>query len=112
MSFQNYLEQIQGVLNDVLSSGSASLIEFQAERRSATGGFFAGVLQFDNGSQLHFREYIDTAQAQPRLMYAYHFQDVASQLIFRYDNAAHRPTLSQLEHKHTIQGVELTTAPT
>jgi len=45
-------------------------------------------------------------------MYAYHFQDVASQLIFRYDNAAHRPTLSQLEHKHTIQGVELTTAPT
>ena len=64
MSFQIYLEQIQIVLNDTLSSGSASLIEFQAERRSATAGFLAGVLQFEDGSQLHFREYVDTGQAQ------------------------------------------------
>ena len=89
MSFQIYLEQIQIVLNDTLSSGSASLIEFQAERRSATAGFLAGVLQFEDGSQ-----YVDTGQAQSRLMYAYHFQDAAKPLVFRYDNAAHRPTLS------------------
>ena len=107
MSFQIYLEQIQIVLNDTLSSGSASLIEFQAERRSATAGFLAGVLQFEDGSQ-----YVDTGQAQQRLMYAYHFQDAAKQLVFRYDNAAHRPTLSQPEHKHTSHGVQLTTAPT
>ena len=112
MSFQNYLEQIQIVLNDTLSIGSAILIEFQAERRSATAGFLAGVLQFEDGSQLHFREYVDTGQAQQRLMYAYHFQDAAKQLVFRYDNAAHRPTLSQPEHKHTSHGVQLTTAPT
>ncbi len=112
MSFQIYLEQIQIVLNDTLSSGSASLIEFQAERRSATAGFLAGVLQFEDGSQLHFREYVDTGQAQQRLMYAYHFQDAAKQLVFRYDNAAHRPTLSQPEHKRTSHGVQLTTAPT
>ena len=112
MSFQVYLEQIQSVLNDTLSSGSASLIEFQAERRSTTAGFLAGVLQFEDGAQLHFREYVDTSQARPRLMYAYHFPDAAKQLIFRYDNAAHRPTLSQPEHKHTTQGVHLTTPPT
>ena len=94
MSFQIYLEQIQIVLNDTLSIGSAILIEFQAERRSATAGFLAGALQFEDGSQLHFREYVDTSQAQSRLMYAYHFQDAAKPLVFRYDNAAHRPTLS------------------
>jgi hypothetical protein len=33
-------------------------------------------------------------------------------LIFRYDNAAHKPALSQDEHKHTSQGVELSSAPT
>ncbi len=111
MSFQNYLEHIQSVLNDTLSSGNTSLVEFQVERRSATAGFLAGVLQFEDGSQLHFREYVDTNRAQPRLMYAYHFQDAAKQLIFRYDNAAHRPTLSQPEHKHTGQGVQLSVAP-
>lgn len=112
MSFQSYLENIQSVLNDTLASGNTSLVEFQAERRSATAGFLAGVLQFEDGSQLHFREYVDTGQAQLRLMYAYHFQDAAKQLILRYDNAAHRPTLSQPEHKHTSEGVQLSKAPT
>lgn len=69
-------------------------------------------MRFDNGSELHFREYVDTTQSQPRLMYAYHFQDGDKQLRFRYDNAAHRPALSQAEHKHTANGVDLTPAPT
>jgi hypothetical protein len=33
-------------------------------------------------------------------------------LIFRYDNAAHRPPLPQAEHKHTPAGVEVSLAPT
>lgn len=112
MSFQAYLEDIQDVLNKVVLTGDAGLIEFQAESRSATRGFIAGVLRLDNGSELHFREYIDTTQAQPRLMYAYHFQDGDKQLRFRYDNAAHRPRLTQPEHKHTVAGVEVSAAPT
>ena len=39
-------------------------------------------------------------------MYAYHYQDVDYSLIFRYDNAAHRPARSQPEHKHTPSGIE------
>ena len=112
MSFQDYLEHVQLILNDTLSLGNASLIEFRAERRSTAAGYFAGVLQFEDGSQLHFREYVDTSRAQPRLMYAYHFQNAAKQLIFRYDNALHRPVLPQWEHKHTPQGVVLSNAPT
>lgn len=112
MSFQDCFEYIQSVLNKVLSAGNGGLIEFQVESRSATSGFIADVLRRDDGSELHFREYVDTTQAQARLMYAYHFQDGDKQLRFRYDNAAHRPALPQPEHKHTVNGVEVAAAPT
>lgn len=112
MSFQVYLETIQNVLNEILSTGEAGLTEFQAESRSATMGFIAGVLRFNDGSELHFREYVDTTQSQPHVMYAYHYQDSDKRLRFRYDNAAHRPKLAQPEHKHTVSGVETAAAPT
>ncbi len=112
MSFQAYLEQIQDVLNATLSGGSAHLIEFQADIRSESIGFLAGVLQFDDGSELHFREYVDTVLSQPRLMYAYHYQDADKGLAFRYDNAAHRPALPIPDHKHTTDGVHVTNPPT
>ena len=96
----------------VLLTGDAGLIEFQTESRSETRDFIAGVLRFNNGSELHFREYVDTTQTQPRLLYAYHFQDGDKQLRFRYDNAAHRPKLPRPEHKHTVDGVEIAPAPT
>jgi hypothetical protein len=37
-------------------------------------------------------------------MYAYHYQDVERNLIFRYDNAAHRLALPYPAHKHTQSG--------
>ncbi len=45
-------------------------------------------------------------------MYAYHYQDVEHNLIFRYDNAAHKPALPQPEHKHTRLGIEASPVPT
>lgn len=112
MSFQIYLEEIQQALNSALAVDNARLIEFRAEIRSESIGYLAGILQFEDKSELHFREYVDTSEAQPRLTYAYHYQDVNKALRFRYDNAAHRPVLSKPDHKHTVQGIELTSAPT
>ena len=62
--------------------------------------------------ELHFREYIDMTQAEPKIMYAYHCQDADHNLIFRYDNAAHKPALPQPEHKHTPLGIEASPVPT
>lgn len=112
MSFQAYLEQIQESLNSVLATDNAILTEFQVEIRSESAGFLAGVLKFEDESELHFREYVDTGQLPSRLMYAYHYQDASNQLKFRYDNAAHRPALSKPDHKHTTQGVQTTRPPT
>ena len=44
-------------------------------------------------------------------MYAYHYQDAAQQLVFRYDNAAHRPALPQPAHVHTPSGIEPASPP-
>ena len=62
--------------------------------------------------ELHFREFIDTSQPAVQLMYAYHYQDKNKHLVFRYDNAAHKPPLPQPDHKHTVDGIELVATPT
>jgi hypothetical protein len=40
-----------------------------------------------------------------KVSYAYQYQDKNGDLIFRYDNAVHRPALEFKEHKHTKGGV-------
>jgi hypothetical protein len=61
---------------------------------------------------LHFREFVDTSQVEPKIMYAYHYQDVDHNLLFRYDNAVHKPALPQAGHKHTQSGADISPAPT
>jgi len=100
------------LLNQVVATSERVLSAFQVDQRSAVRGLIAGILQFGDGSELHFREYIDMAQAEPKIMYAYHYQDTDYNLIFRYNNAAHKPALPQPEHKHTPLGIEAAHVPT
>lgn len=110
-TFTEYAQHIQTTLYDVIEAGQAQIIDLRIDPRSTLRGYIAGSLQFNDGSELHFREFIDLTQPDPRLVYAYHYQDQATQLIFRYDNAAHKPTLSQPEHKHIPSGIILSNAP-
>lgn len=65
-----------------------------------------------DGSYLMMREYIDSKYGIEKLSYAYQYQDRDGNLIFRYDNAAHKPALSSPEHKHVSDGsIELVSAP-
>jgi hypothetical protein len=59
----------------VVATGEAVLVTLQVDQRSAVRGFIAGSLQFEDGSELHFREFVDVTQAEPKIMYAYHYQD-------------------------------------
>jgi len=111
-NFPEYARIIEDVLDAAIATGEATLVSIQIDQRSSLRGSIAGLLQFNDGSELHFREFVDTSLLEPRLMYAYHYQDANKALIFRYDNAAHRPPLSQAEHKHTPAGVEVSPAPT
>ena len=98
-NFHEYARGIENVLDATVTAGEAVLVSIQIDQRSSLRGFIAGVLQFGDASELHFREFVDTSLPEPRLVYAYHYQDAEKELVFRYDNAAHRPMLPQAEHK-------------
>jgi hypothetical protein len=111
IEFPEYLRRIQNTLNEVIASGQALTVQLQADQRSLTRGFLAGILIFADSTELHFREYLDLSVPEPRQMYAYHYQDIRGQLIFRYDNAVHRPPLPAREHKHVPDGIKVTLPP-
>jgi len=111
-TFPEYARSLTAVLDTVVATGQAMLAALQVDQRSVVRGFIAGTLQFNDGCTLHFREFVDVTQAEPKIMYAYHYQDADNNLILRYDNAAHRPALPQPEHKHTRSAIELVRAPT
>jgi hypothetical protein len=94
-TFPEYVQHMTDLLNQVVAAGTTVLSTFQVDQRSAVRGLIAGMLQFGDGSELHFREYIDMMQAEPKIMYAYHYQDTEHNLIFRYDNAAHKHSHNQ-----------------
>jgi len=82
------------------------------ESRPGDQGYLTGELIFVDGSQLHFREFLDSVEGNvEKLMYTYHYQSIDTTLIFRYDNALHRPTLPSLEHKHSSHGIQLHFSP-
>ena len=81
------------------------------EMRPGDQGYLTGTLLFVDGSQLHFSEYLDhTGDVVDKLMYTYQYQDANHQLIFRYDNARHKPALSSVAHKH-LPGQIIEAAP-
>jgi hypothetical protein len=55
-------------------------------------------------SYLFFTEYVDCRYRLEKLNYSYHCQDSNGTLIFRYDNAAHKPVLPHCSHKHEPTG--------
>ncbi|OIO98127.1 MAG: hypothetical protein AUK03_01630 [Anaerolineae bacterium CG2_30_64_16] len=109
--FPEYAREIIAVLNAVIAASQTGLTSFQVDQRSMLRGLITGRLLFEDDSELHFREFVDMTLAEPRVMYAYHYQDVHGALIFRYDNAIHHPPPSQAEHKHTPIGITVTEAP-
>lgn len=111
-TFPDYAQGIAQTLHRAVATGEAGLLTLQVDHRSAIRGFIMGSLQFADGSTLHFREFIDLSQAEPKIMYAYHYQDADHNLIFHYDNAAHRPALPYPTHRHTLSGVEAAPVPT
>lgn len=111
-NFPDYARTIEEVLASPIATGEATLTDLQIDQRSSLRGFITGRLEFNDGSELHFREFLDVSRDEPRLMYAYHYQGANKTLIFRYDNAAHRPKLPQPEHKHSETDINISPAPT
>lgn len=65
-----------------------------------------GRLRFWDSSLLKFVEVVQQRGAiMGKLEYAYHYQDAADRLVFRYDNAPHHPEIVTHPHHKHIAGV-------
>ena len=97
MYITDYFRQIDQVILDCPTIISKELL---FDQRTKCIGFVKDTLSFRDGSELHFKEFIDTEARITKYKYGYHYQK-DDRLIFRYDNhphAARKDTPSH--HKH------------
>jgi hypothetical protein len=111
MRIEEYFQQIDATL---VLFPQVVLKTMRYDQRSETKGFIRGVLLFDDGSELHVREFVDVSAGIERFKYAYHYMR-SERLIFRYDNAADitaRDFATYPHHKHVGEVIEASLAPT
>ncbi len=103
MLLNTYQNNLVAVIQKYVDQDYILSFTFSVDARSSYIGFIQGSLEFIQGSRLFFKEYLDLQESIEKLSYSFHYQDQDNHLIFRYDNAQHKPDLGYVEHKH-IQG--------
>jgi len=100
MLLNTYQNNIISLIEKYVDDGYILSFNFSVDARSNYIGFIQGNLEFFQGSRLFFKEYVDLQDPAKKLSYSFHYQDQNNHLIFRYDNARHKPDLGYLDHKH------------
>ncbi len=109
MFFFEYVIQLEA---SVPASPRIRSRSVQFRRFSDRQGRVEITIIFDDDSCLHIAQVVDLDQTEPVGKYAYHYQDSAGALIFRYDNKLHFPDLpSYPDHKHVPGAVVATGRP-
>ena len=111
MSINEYLASIRHALSRFNDYGFAESIVFQEKIRAGKQAIVKAEIVLVDGSCLIIREYIDSRYGIEKLSYVYQYQDREGNLIFRYDNAAHKPNLEMAEHRHSSDGIEIVAPP-
>lgn len=104
MSLRDYLEYFHRSIGKIDDYGFAESIDIKEEIRSAKQAVTNAKIVLIDGSFLHVRMYIEAKYKIEITSYAYQYQDVKGNLIFRYDNARHKPELGFKDHKHLHDG--------
>ena len=80
------------------------ILRIKEEIRPAKQAVTNAKIDLVDGSVLQIRLYIDAKYKIEVISYAYQYQDAKGKLIFRYDNARHKPELVFKDHKHLHDG--------
>ena len=93
----SYFEDIE---NAISSFKNIRFYSIEKKHYSHTKGLLKGIIIFTNNYKLEFMEIKDT-DISFKYKYKYQLMDKHNNLIFRYDNAPHYPTLESFpHHKH------------
>lgn len=93
---------LQRIYDSIVSRGHVGIERLSFDELPGRQGAIEGRLTFHDGSMLEFYEVLLMRDGQlAKLRYAYHFQNAAGEVIFRYDNAPHHPHIpTHPHHKH------------
>ncbi len=100
MSLRDYLKEFHRALARIEDYGFVESIDIKEEIRAGKQAVIKAKVVLVDGSFLHVREYVDAKYKTDKINYAYQYQNKQGNLIFRYDNARHRPDLGFYDHKH------------
>jgi hypothetical protein len=100
MFLTEYLSDIAKVIDEYSKTGLITSSATDVDIRTEKIGLIKGEITFLNESKLFFTEYLDLRYKIDKLAYSFHYQDKDGNLIFRFDNASHKPRLDFKEHKH------------
>lgn len=100
MLLSEYLHEITETVGELTKTGLILSSGLTSDFRTKKIGLIKGVLSFCDGSELFFREYVDLRYRIRKETYSFHYQDRDDRLIFRYDNADHKPSPGFVDHKH------------
>jgi hypothetical protein len=104
MSVNKYIDSVRVALQRLEDYGLVEAIAFNSEVRAGGQAVLNIKVTLIDKSQLYIREYVTSKYGLNRVSYAYQYQSEDATLIFRYDNAKHKPPLGFDEHKHTRDG--------
>jgi len=111
MLLSEYLSDLTQTISALANTSLIISFNVTADFRTEKIGFIKGSLKFINGSELFFKEYLDLRYKIDKLTYSFHYQNQDCHLIFRYDNAAHKPSLGFKEHKHVYDKIFQSSVP-
>lgn len=97
---REYAASLARTINDFTQTNLIVASDLKTDYRTGKIGIVEGKLTFMDYSELFFTEYVDVRYRVQKLSYSYHYQQKGGRLIFRYDNARHKPPLSFTDHKH------------
>ncbi len=100
MLLSEYLADLTATIAEYEQTGLIVSSDVVTDFRTEKIGFVKGSIMFLDGSVLFFKEYIDGRYRIEKQTYSFHYQDPHNTLLFRYDNAFHRPALEYEHHKH------------
>jgi hypothetical protein len=104
MLLSEYQAQLSTVIDRYSRTDLLVSCEISTDSRTPKIGIIKGKLTFADGTQFFFTEYVDVRYRLEKLSYSYHYQGPNGDLIFRYDNAVHKPKLLFSFHKHLVSG--------
>ncbi len=104
MSLRDFLDSFHRAIGRIDDYGFAESIDIKEEIRPLKQVVANAKIVMVDGSVLHVKIYIDAKYKIEIISYAFQYHDTKGELIFRYDNAHHKPDLGFKKHKHLYDG--------